>query len=176
MQNLFRVTIMNVYHGTNIKFDMPKILKPNRALDFGAGFYTTTDEEQAISWAKEVVKRSNKGVPLLNVYELDENFLTDLTVKRFDSATKEWLDFVCEHRLNIDLKDDCDLIIGPVANDTTMPAIQLYINAIERNPSEKDFFAEFAIRQLRVDRLKDQVVFKTAKSLQHLKLKEIIPL
>ncbi|MDR0769111.1 MAG: DUF3990 domain-containing protein [Dysgonamonadaceae bacterium] len=167
---------MKVYHGTNIKFDTPKILKPNRALDFGAGFYTTTDEEQAISWAKMVVNRSQKGVPLLNVYEFDADFSDKLQIIRFENPTKEWLDFVCEHRLNIDLKDDCDLIIGPVANDTTIPTIQSYINAIETNPNSKDFFAEFAIRQLRTDKLKDQVVFKTEKSLQQLKLKEIMPL
>jgi hypothetical protein len=63
---------MKLYHGTNIRFTTPKIILPNRALDFGAGFYTTTDENQAISWAETLVKRSDKGVPLLNIYEFDE--------------------------------------------------------------------------------------------------------
>jgi hypothetical protein len=48
---------MKLYHGTNIRFQMPKIIQPNRALDFGAGFYTTTDISQAQQWAKVVVRQ-----------------------------------------------------------------------------------------------------------------------
>jgi len=50
---------MQLYHGTNIRFETPKIITPNRALDFGAGFYTTSDIEQAAMWAKVVVKLCN---------------------------------------------------------------------------------------------------------------------
>jgi hypothetical protein len=164
---------MKLYHGTNIRFETPKIIQPNRALDFGAGFYTTTNEDQAISWAKVIVRRSNTDIPLLNIYEFDENFLKQLNIKRFESPTKEWLDFVSEHRLMINIKDDFDLIIGPVANDTTVPTIQSYAEAVQANPDEKDFFAEFALRLLRADRLKDQFVFKTENSLQYLKTLKI---
>ena len=164
---------MQLYHGTNIRFEIPKIITPNRALDFGAGFYTTSDVEQANSWAKVVVRRANSGTPLLNVYELDENFKNQLKIKHFQSPNKEWLDFVCDHRLNCYKGDDYDLIIGPVANDNTMPVIQSYIDSAQTNELEKDFFAEFAVRQLRADRLNDQFVFKTEKSLQYLKLLKI---
>ena len=164
---------MQLYHGTNIRFDVPKIITPNRALDFGAGFYTTSDEEQASGWAKVVVRRTNSGQALLNVYELDETFQDNLKVKHFQSADKEWLDFVCDHRLNCYNGGDYDLIIGPVANDNTMPVIQSYIDSVQTNESEKNFFAEFALRQLRADRLKDQFVFKTEKSLQYLKLLKV---
>jgi hypothetical protein len=171
MQNLFGVTIMNVYHGTNIKFDTPKILNPNRALDFGAGFYTTTDEEQAISWAKMVVNRSQKGVPLLNVYEFDADFSTKLQTIRFENPTKEWLDFVCEHRLNIDLKDDCDLIIGPVANDRTMRVINNYMQS-----PRKDLYYQIAIDDIKAANLSDQYVMKNNKALALLKHIKIIAL
>ena len=167
---------MKLYHGTNVKFENPQILKPNRALDFGAGFYTTTDKNQAISWAEAVVKRTTAGVPSLNVYELDENCFDKLQIKRFESPTKEWLDFVCEHRLSIDFQDNFDLIIGPVANDDTMPTIQSYMEWFTNNPDRKDFFANVALELLKPNKLKDQVVFKTDKSLQQLQLKEIVSL
>jgi hypothetical protein len=167
---------MQLYHGTNIRFETPKIIAPNRALDFGAGFYTTSDMEQATVWAKVVVRRIGSGEPLLNVYELNETFQDRLSVKHFKSPDKEWLDFVCEHRLNNYIGNDYDLIIGPVANDNTMPVIQAYIDSTQTNEAEKDFFAEFALRQLRADRLKDQFVFKTKAALQYLKLMEIIAL
>ena len=165
---------MQLYHGTNIRFETPKIIAPNRALDFGAGFYTTSDIEQASSWAKVVVRRANSGIPLLNVYGLDETFQNRLNVKHFQSPDKEWLDFVCDHRLNSYNGDDYDLIIGPVANDNTMPVIQAYINSVQTNEDEKDFFAEFALRQLRADKLKDQFVFKTDTALQYLKLLKVV--
>ena len=34
---------MKVFHGTNIRFVSPKIIQPNRALDFGAGFVFKTE-------------------------------------------------------------------------------------------------------------------------------------
>ena len=36
---------MIVYHGSNVEVREPKILKPNRELDFGNGFYTTTNAQ-----------------------------------------------------------------------------------------------------------------------------------
>jgi hypothetical protein len=164
---------MQLYHGTNIHLKNPTIIQPNRALDFGAGFYTTSDIEQARSWAHVVVKRSGNGTPLLNVYTLDKNFISLLKVKHFETANKEWLNFITEHRLNKHVNDDFDLIIGPVANDSTMPVIQSYITAIQNNDEEQDFFAEFALRQLRSDRLKDQFVFKTELALQQLTFMEV---
>ncbi|MDR1681922.1 MAG: DUF3990 domain-containing protein [Candidatus Symbiothrix sp.] len=43
---------MELYHGTNVRFETPKILTSNRALDFGAGFYATTDK--ALSFLKHI--------------------------------------------------------------------------------------------------------------------------
>jgi hypothetical protein len=164
-------TAMILYHGTNIRFEIPKILQPNRALDFGSGFYTTTDIDQASVWARVVVRRANRGFPLLNMYEFDEKSVQFLQVKRFETANREWLDFVSAHRLTIYNGDNYDLIIGPVANDNTMPVIQSYIDSTqEANEEDKEFYAQFALRQLRADRLKDQYVFKTENAIRRLKL------
>lgn len=43
---------MILYHGSNVKVEQPKIIVSNRTLDFGAGFYITSDENQAMKWAK----------------------------------------------------------------------------------------------------------------------------
>ncbi|GHU74384.1 hypothetical protein FACS189413_19130 [Bacteroidia bacterium] len=157
---------MKLYHGSNITVDKPRILTPNRALDFGAGFYVTSDRGQAENWANAVVKRTYEGKPTLNTYDFDENF-DNLSVKQFETPTKQWLDFVCEHRLWQYQGEDYDLIIGPVANDNTMPVLRAYMNA--RN---KDLYAPIALDDIRADRLKDQYVFKTEKALQYLKFLE----
>ena len=46
---------MFVYHGSNIPVEKPKIIIPNRTLDYGNGFYTTMKLEQAVSFAYNVV-------------------------------------------------------------------------------------------------------------------------
>ena len=38
---------MVLYHGSNIEVKEPKIIKSKRLLDFGTGFYLTSDYEQA---------------------------------------------------------------------------------------------------------------------------------
>lgn len=59
---------MIVYHGSNVEVREPRILKPSRGLDFGAGFYTTTNREQAISFALRVTRNRGEGVANDDVY------------------------------------------------------------------------------------------------------------
>jgi len=174
MQKLEKFSILSLmllYHGTNVRFEKPKIIVPNRALDFGMGFYTTSDRKQASDWANVVIKRSSTGKRLLNIYELDENYLQKLNVKKFESPNKEWLDFVCEHRLETYKGDSYDLIIGAVANDRTMPVLQGYMNA-----KNKDLYAPVALSEIQADKLTDQFVFKNDFALSFINLKEIVEL
>jgi len=48
---------MIIYHGSTVPVRAPKILQSERMLDFGSGFYTTSNKEQAVSWAKLVAER-----------------------------------------------------------------------------------------------------------------------
>jgi DNA-binding Xre family transcriptional regulator len=162
---------MLLYHGTNIRFEKPKILIPNRALDFGMGFYTTSDRKQASDWANVVVKRSCTGKPLLNIYELANDYEQRLNIKKFENINKEWLDFICEHRLETYKGDNYDLIIGAVANDRTMPVLQGYMNA-----KNKDLYAPVALSEIQADRLSDQFVFKNDFALNCVNLVEVAEL
>lgn len=42
---------MILYHGSNLTVSEPRLIVQNRFLDFGFGFYTTTNRVQAISFA-----------------------------------------------------------------------------------------------------------------------------
>jgi sucrose-6-phosphate hydrolase SacC (GH32 family) len=46
-KDIFASKNVQVYHGSDILVKEPKIMQPVRALDFGHGFYTTTNIEQA---------------------------------------------------------------------------------------------------------------------------------
>ena len=42
---------MILYHGSNVIVEQPKLIRQNRYLDFGFGFYTTTNRDQAVNFA-----------------------------------------------------------------------------------------------------------------------------
>jgi hypothetical protein len=46
--------------------DEPKLIRQNRFLDFGYGFYTTTNREQAENFAKKVASRNKSGKATLS--------------------------------------------------------------------------------------------------------------
>ena len=92
--------------------------------------------------------------------------MNKLSILKFNSANKEWLEFVAKNRKNKKVDDNWEIIIGPVANDNTMPVITLYLRG--------DYNVEEAIKRLLTQKLKDQVVFKNEKSLTYLKFKEVI--
>ena len=56
---------MILYHGSNVEVRVPQVLKPNRGLDFGPGFYTTLNHDQAVEFAGKVVLRKG-GKPVAN--------------------------------------------------------------------------------------------------------------
>lgn len=48
---------MILYHGSNVTVEKPVLVKQNRFLDFGFGFYTTTNKEQAKDFAVKVTDK-----------------------------------------------------------------------------------------------------------------------
>ena len=108
---------MVLYHGSNVEVKEPKILAPNHALDFGPGFYTTLNKEQAVDFAGKVVLRKG-GIPIVNTYEIDEKIAFDFCdVLKFDAPNETWLDFVCSCRDGFNSAEGRDMVFGPVAND-----------------------------------------------------------
>ena len=63
---------MILYHGSNVTVEKPVLVKQNRFLDFGFGFYTTTNKEQAKDFAVKVTDKRKNGTATLNIYEVDE--------------------------------------------------------------------------------------------------------
>lgn len=77
---------MILYHGSNLVVSEPKILIPNRYLDFGTGFYTTSNLSQAKSFADKVTARKGEGISTVSKYEFDESALGKLKVLAFEKA------------------------------------------------------------------------------------------
>ena len=122
---------MKLYHGSNIVVAHPEIAKGKPFKDFGRGFYLSDDFEQAVEMAERVVSRADSGqTPVVSSFEFDESVLTDgsLKVKRFETYTEEWAEFVLHNR---DRKmpqpiHDYDIVYGPIADDGVVRQMRRY--------------------------------------------------
>ena len=159
---------MILYHGSNVEVKEPILLKVQRELDFGKGFYTTSDMEQAARWAWRTAKRRGESNAFVTVYEVNEDELKNICLLSFDSPNVEWLNFVVKNRKGEYIAGNWDIISGPVADDQTAQVIDLYL--------EGAYDEEEAIRRFLTQRLKDQYAFKTNKALKLLIFKEVITL
>ena len=159
---------MILYHGSNVEVKEPILLKVQRELDFGKGFYTTSDMEQAARWAWRTAKRRGESNAFVTVYEVNEDELKNIRLLSFDSPNVEWLNFVVKNRKGEYIAGDWDVISGPVADDQTAQVIDLYL--------EGAYDEEEAIRRFLTQRLKDQYTFKTLEAINLLKYKEVITL
>lgn len=152
---------MILYHGSNMRVDQPRLIKQNRYLDFGYGFYTTTNYAQAQSFAQKVAMRRG-GTPTVNKYELpDDPEGMGLVIKQFKSPDEEWLDFVSNHRNGTYDGEQFDIIIGAVANDDVYRTLQVYASGL--------LTKDQALEALKIKKLFDQYVFATVEALSCLK-------
>jgi hypothetical protein len=73
---------MKIYHGSYTEIQRPKILKNRFSKDFGAGFYCTEIEEQAVRWA------SRYEVAVVSIYEyIPDKSLKILVFKEMNEET-----------------------------------------------------------------------------------------
>lgn len=159
---------MILYHGSNMIISEPKLIEQNRFLDFGFGFYTTTNKAQAIGFADKVTKRRKDGKKAVSVYEIDEvRAFCECSVLRFDSANEAWLDFVSENRSGNYAGKAYDFIFGPVANDDVYTTFTLYSSGVLTKGQ--------TLEALKIKRLYNQLVLSSEKALSYLKFMGTVP-
>ncbi len=159
---------MILYHGSNVIVSEPRLMKQNRFLDFGFGFYTTTNKVQAIGFADKVTKRRKEGKKTVSIYEIDEDCaFAECSVLRFDSANEAWLDFVSENRSGNYTGEAYDFIFGPVANDDVYTTFTLYSAGV--------LTKEQTLEALKIKKLYNQLVLSSEKALSYLKFMGTVP-
>lgn len=150
-----------VYHGSLDVVSAPEIREPNRTLDYGKGFYTTTSLTQATDW---VLRHKNDKQKVdygyVNVYEIDLLQVRSLNTLWFDSPTEEWVDFVYANRNDKSFRHDYDFVYGPVANDKVYAAFALYESGL--------LSKQELILELKTYTLVDQLLLHTETALRHL--------
>ena len=94
------------------------------------------------------------------IYEIELELSDDLSIKKYDGLSEEWLLMVQKNRTLGGIQHNFDIVQGPVANDKTARTIALYVAGI--------ITAQEAIERLRSNRINDQVSIHTPAALSRL--------
>lgn len=158
--------MIRLYHGSTVAVRKPS-LRPGRPnADFGKGFYTTSNLEQAVRWAHIKQEREEAERAVVSIYEFDESLLEnpDLIIRQFTGADEPWLYFVTDCRKS--RPHEFDLVQGPVANDKVFTTVNLFESGV--------LSAEAAILQLKAYKTYDQLSFHTDRVIKTLNFVEFI--
>lgn len=159
---------MILYHGSNVTVSEPRLVEQNRYLDFGYGFYTTTNKTQAIGFADKVTKRRKSGKRTVSIYEINEGAaFAECSILRFEAANEAWLDFVSENRSGNYIGETYDFIYGPVADDDVYTTFTLYTAGVLTKAQ--------TLEALKVKKLYNQLVLASEKALKYLKFIGTVP-
>ena len=157
---------MMLFHGSLERIETPRIMPRElyRPLDFGTGFYATSDYDQAARWVRiRLTRNPDLNCGFVSAFEFDEPALHESggKIMRFSGVSVEWLHFIAANRLQGNVEHGYDVVIGPVANDRVYTVLNLY---------EGGFIDEAnAISRMKAFRLADQYLFHTPKALDALK-------
>jgi len=157
------VNPLELFHGSDVIVEKPILLLQQRTLDFGAGFYTTTNREQAVDFAGKVRERRESRKGYVSIYEVAPiaTLKQELVLLEFLSPDYDWLDFVFENRSGTYDGKLYDIVYGPVANDRIYRTFVAYEDGI--------ITKDETIERLKVIELYNQMMFSTDKALSFLK-------
>lgn len=112
---------MILYHGSNVKIEVPNLEKSKPYKDFGRGFYLSADKNQALRMAEQKTLQLLIGEPIVSEFEFDETLLqsNELKVKIFEDYSVEWANFILQNRdvHNQHPIHNYDIVYGPIADD-----------------------------------------------------------
>ncbi|GHT28156.1 hypothetical protein AGMMS49574_01890 [Bacteroidia bacterium] len=155
---------MKLYHGSTYRVKHPVISKGRTSTDFGKGFYTTINFEQAKKWALSKKNRDKGSSAFVTIYEVKDDLISQS--KLFAAPDVEWLRFVVNCRKEV--RHTHDIIMGPVANDKIYTTIELFESGI--------LSEEETIARLKVSEHFNQVSFHSdiaIKELKYVKSEEV---
>ncbi len=120
-------------------------------LDFGKGFYVTSNREQAVRWARRWLRRGHKAI--VNSYSFSDELIAklNLKVKRFPAYDMEWLHYVADNRNGVD-NSDYDIVCGGVANDKVFNTLELFFDGLI--PEEE------ALKRLKFEKPNNQICIR----------------
>jgi hypothetical protein len=171
--------ITRLYHGSVYRVETPDTKRSNSKNDFGVGFYTTANRDEALDWALKK-SRFSKLPAILNEYEfVPDDDITFYEFERNDLDDLLWLDFILKNRGYDDfigftksfevLKRD--ILIGPIANNKLAIQMNMLTSGLIEGDTLEDVKHKF-IGLLMPSRLDNQLCFKNDFATDHLRFIE----
>lgn len=181
----------DLFHGTTFDFTEIDITQGKGYKDFGKGFYATAVKSHAESIARRNKRRleiREAGLKRRNPkykekkyqayrynLEFDDSCIdnpSDLKVKIFRTADKEWMRFILQNRDSDISTHDYDIVIGPTADENTVTIINSYKEELTAT-NYADEVLESLIKELRPENLPKQYFFGTEKAIKRIRFKKV---
>ena len=168
-----------LFHGSDTIVDEPEIRLSTWPLEFGDGFYTTSDRLQASEWGINRTKensdpwnddqakvRFRSHIPSVSMFKLDvKKARKELNILVFNYPCPEWLDFLADS-FGREQSKWADIVIGPTADDNFKDIVKIYRE--ERNKGlNPDPYLYISL--LEEGMQTDQILFASKRSLKYLK-------
>lgn len=122
--------MIKLYHGSNMKIEVPDLVHSKPFKDFGNGFYLSADRQQAWDMAFQKVSQTKEGKAEVSEFLFDETVMDsdELKVLHYSDYCEEWAKFVLANRnkQNIHPVHDYDIVYGPIADDGVTYQLRRY--------------------------------------------------
>ena len=122
--------MIRLYHGSNVKIEVPDLIHSKPYKDFGRGFYLSPNKHQAWDMALQKVNQTKEGKAEVTEFLFDETLMASdkLKVLSYPDYCEEWALFVLanrdkqrEHPIH-----DYDIVYGPIADDGVTYQLRRY--------------------------------------------------
>jgi len=122
--------MIQLYHGSNMRIEVPDLIHSKPFKDFGRGFYLSADKQQALDMAIQKVKQTNEGKAEVSEFMFEEKMMMsdDIKVLNFPDYSEDWAQFVLmnRNRNNKQPTHDYDIVYGPIADDGVTYQLRRY--------------------------------------------------
>lgn len=122
--------MIRLYHGSNIKIEVPDLIHSKPFKDFGRGFYLSPEKQQACDMALQKVNQTREGKAEVTEFLFDETLMTSdkLKVLSYPDYSEEWALFVLANRDKQQKQPthDYDIVYGPIADDGVTYQLRRY--------------------------------------------------
>lgn len=168
--------IKKVYHGTTTRWAKSiengiNLNKNRNPVDFGKGFYTTTNYKQAEKWAIDKASKINKNSsirPLILEYEVNLSELKELKGKVFYEVDDNWGRFIRRNRTDKSFTHAYDYVYGNVADNNIIQLLnEILID--EKSISNQEFIERIKPGEKYIN-INDQISFNTERAIKCLRL------
>ncbi len=122
--------MIHLYHGSNVKIEVPDLVHSKPYKDFGRGFYLSANKKQASDMARQKVYQTKEGEAIISEFLFDDKIMSSDTLKVlvYPDYSEDWARFILANRNKNSVQPvhDYDIVYGPIADDGVTYQLRRY--------------------------------------------------